>query len=158
MLHDRDAMMVFNPRDWDDIKESEHRASITGTTVNPGASVNYVSQLFATIGGGFLRGELPGGGVGDHSYPIFSKPTTRGDFDRDAEEGDPGGSLTINTATNPAFKGSMELNSEDENRIPNIAGGLVANLRSSIMEQLDIYAIAGLVAGYRMLQPQPAPP
>ena len=131
MLHDRDALMVFNPRDWDDIKESEHRASITGANHNPGASVNYVSQLFATTEAAFCGATFPAVGVGDHSVSdIFSKPTTSGDFARDAEEGDPGGSLTINTAVNRRIQGSMELNSEDENRIPNIAGGLVANLRA----------------------------
>ena len=78
MLHDRDALLVFKPGDWDDIKESEHRASITGTGVNPGASVNYISQLFATSEAAFCGASFPAVGVGDHSYPIFSKPTTAG--------------------------------------------------------------------------------
>ena len=147
MLHDRDALIKFNPGDWDDIKESENRAAITGTNHNPGASVNYVSQLFATTEAAFCGASFPAVGVGDHSFPIFSKPTTAGHFARDAEEGDPGGSLTINTAVNQRIQGSMELNAEDENRIPNIAGGLVANLRASLMEQLDSYAIAQLLAG-----------
>ena len=147
MLHDRDALLVFNPRDWDDIKESEHRAAITGTGVNPGSSVNYVMQLFATSEAAFCGASFPAVGVGDHSYPIFSKPTEIGNFARDAQEGDPGGSLTINTATNRRIQGSMELNSEDENRIPNIAAGLVANLRAALMEELDSYAIAQLRAG-----------
>ena len=147
MMHDRDALLVFNPRDWDDIKESENRAAITGTGVNPGASVNYISQLFATSEAAFCGASFPSVGVGDHSFPIFSKPTEIGNFARDAEEGDPGGSLTINTATNRRIQGSMELNSEDENRIPNIAGGLVAALRAAVMEELDKYAISRLRAG-----------
>ena len=79
--------------------------------------------------------------------PYSASQPRRGDFDRDAQEGDPGGSLTINTAVNRRIQGSMELNSEDENRIPNIAAGLVANLRASLMEQLDIYAINQLRGG-----------
>ena len=148
MLHDRDALLVFNPRDWDEIKESENRAAITGTGVNPGSSVNYVMQLFATSEAAFCGASFPAVGVGDHSLPdLFSKPTEIGNFARDAEEGDPGGSLTINTATNRRIQGSMELNSEDENRIPNIAAGLVANLRAALMEELDSYTIARLRAG-----------
>ena len=146
-LHDRDALLVFKPGDWDDIKESENRASITGTSVNPGASVNYVSQLFATSEASFCGASFPSVGVGDHSFPIFSKPTTIGDFDRDAEESDPGGSLTINTAVNRRIQGSMSMNSEDENRIPNIQPALGANLRMAVQEEMDIYAIAQLLAG-----------
>ena len=147
MLHDRDALLVFNPKDWDDIKESENRAAITGTVVNPGASVNYISQLFATSEAAFCGASFPSVGVGDHSFPIFSKPTEIGDFARDAEEGDPGGSLTINTATNRRVQGSMSLNAEDENRIPNIQPALGANLRMAVQEEMDIYAIAQLLAG-----------
>ena len=123
-LHERDALLVFKPGDWDDIKESEHRAAITGTGVNPGASVNYISQLFANSEAAFCGASFPSVGVGDHSFPIFSKPTEIGDFARDAEEGDPGGSLTINTATNRRIQGSMELNAEDEKPHPQYRGGL----------------------------------
>ena len=147
MLHDRDALLVFKPGDWDDIKESEHRASLTGTAVNPGASVNYISQLFSTSESAFCGATFPAVGVGDHSYPIFSKVTTAGDFDRDGAEGAPSGSLTINTATNRRLQATMELASEDENRIPNIAAGLVGHLRMQLQSELDEYLIGTLVSG-----------
>ena len=147
ILGEREQILKFEARDWQDIKETEHRAAITGTNVNPGVSVNYISQLFATSEAAFCGASFPAVGVGDHSYPIFSKSTTAGDFGRDASEPESAGSVTINTATNRRLQSSMVLTSEDENRIPNIAGGLTSHLRAGLQETLDKYVIDQLRAG-----------
>ena len=147
MLGDRDKILDLSAEDWNEIKESEHRAALTGTGVNPGATTNYISQIFAMSEAAFCGASFPAVGVGDHSYPIFSKSATAGSFDRDAAEGESSGSLTINTATNRRLQSSMVLTSEDENRIPNIAGGLVGHLRAGLQETLDDYVINQLRAG-----------
>ena len=146
MLGDRSKIITFDAEDWRDIMESENRASLTGTGVNPGASTSYISQLFAMSEAAFCGASFPAVGVGDHSYPIFSKSTTAGDFARDAAEPAPAGSLTINTAVNRRLQSTMELAGEDENRIPNIAGGLVNHLRAGLQETLDNYVIDQLFA------------
>ena len=154
MLGDREKILDLDPEDWRDILESENpekRAALTGTGANPGASVNYISQLFASSEAAFCGASFPAVGVGDHSYPIFSKPTTSGDFARDAAESESSGSLTINTATNRRLQASMVLTSEDENRIPNIAGGLVAHLRAGLQETLDNYVIDTLLTATSVL-------
>ena len=147
MLGDREKVLDLDVGDWRDIKESEHRTALTGTGVNPGSSTNYIAQLFANSEAAFCGASFPAVGVGDHSYPIFSKSTTAGNFARAAAEPTPAGSLTINTAVNRRLQSTMEITGEDENRIPNIAGGLVAHLRGGLQETLDNYAIDQLVAG-----------
>ena len=147
MLGDRSNVYDIDARDWRDMKESENRAAITGTGVNPGASTNYIAQLFATSEAAFCGASFPAVGVGDHSYPIFSKSLTADDLDRDEAENESSGSLTINTATNRRLQSSMVLASEDENRIPNIVGGLTAHLRAGLQETLDAYVIGQLLAG-----------
>ena len=146
MLGERGKIDNLDARDWQDIIESEHRAAVTGTGVNPGSSTNYIQQLFGTSEAAFCGASFPAVGVGDHSYPIFSKSTTANNFARDAAEPESAGSLTINTATNVRLQSSMVLTSEDENRIPNIAGGLVAHLRAGLQETLDDYVITQLIA------------
>ena len=141
MLADREKIVDLSARDWQDIKETEHRTALTGTGNNPGASTSYISQLFATSEAAFCGASFPAVGVGDHSYPIFSKSTTANDFARNAAEPTPAGSLTINTAQNRRLQSTMEITGEDENRIPNIAGGLVAHLRAGLQETLDNYVI-----------------
>ena len=106
-----------------------------------------MSRLFANSEGAFCGASFPSVGVGDHSYPIFSDVTTAGDFARDGAESTPGGSITINTATNRRLQGTMDLASEDENRIPNITGSLTSHLRAKVTEVLDEYAIAQLRDG-----------
>ena len=144
LLGDRAKVLDLSADDWNEIKDTEHRAAVTGTGVNPGATTNYISQLFATSEAAFCGASFPAVGVGDHSYPIFSKSLTAGDFARDATEPESSGSLTINTATNRRLQSSMVLTSEDENRIPNIAGGLVNHLRAGLQETLDNYVIDAL--------------
>ena len=146
MLHEREDVLKVGADFWNDVKETEHRTALTGTGVNAGASTSYVSQLFSTTESAFMGASFPAVGVGDHSYPIFSKVTTAGDFARAGSEGTPVGSLTINTATNRRLQATMEITGEDENRIPNIAGMLVSHLRAQIQSELDEYGIDELVS------------
>ena len=147
MLGDREKVVDLSVGDWKDIKESEHRTALTGTGNNAGASTRYIANLFATSEAAFCGASFPAVGVGDHSYPIFSKSTTAGDFARAAAEPTPAGSLTINTAVNRRLQSTMEITGEDENRIPNIAGGLVGHLRAGLQETLDNYVIDQLASG-----------
>ena len=148
ILADREDMIAYGAREWKDIKESEFRASLTGTGVNPGASTSYVSQLFAMSEGAFCGASFPAVGVGDHSAIRFSARARREATSPATQRNPPRqGPWTINTATNRRLQWSTEINTEDENRIPNIAGGLVGHMRMGIMEILDDYVITQLRSG-----------
>ena len=144
ILGDRSKIYTFEAEDWVDIAESEHRAALTGTGVNTGASTNYIAQMFGSGEAAFLGASFPAVGVGDHSWAQFSKSTTAGTFARDAAEPESAGSLAIMTATNRRLQASLVLASEDENRIPNIVAAAGAHLRGTIGEVLDNYVVDAL--------------
>ena len=145
LLGDRSKIFTYEAEDWIDIAESEHRAALTGTGVNTGASTNYIAQMFGSGEAAFLGASFPAVGVGDHSWAQFSKSLTAGSFDRDAIEPESSGSLAIMTATNRRLQASLVLASEDENRIQNIVGAAGSHLRATIGEVLDNYVVDSLV-------------
>ena len=152
MLMDRSEELKLGADYFKELKEVEHRAVITGTTSNVGASANFLTRLFANSEAAFMNANMIPVGPGDHSFPIVAGTDVASDYDRNAAE-TPDGAITINTAVARRIQKTYEVPEEDNHRIPGIANHLLGDLRMALMAGLDKYVIGQLRGGLNFTPP-----